>query len=169
VAALGGRLRALLARRRSSEAYYYSLEAQKDQLLVMLEPSSMIPDPEVISVQPRKRYSSAFKLRIIAEADAAVGPGEIAALLRREGLYSSALTEFRKQRAKGKLGPMVSKADPSATRSGALLRQVTQLERENRQLRRDLSRASLVNDVQKKVSELLGIVLPDVPEDPSSP
>jgi len=135
----------------------------------MLEPSSVVPDPEVISVRPRKRYSSAFKLRIIAEADAAVGPGEIAALLRREGLYSSALTEFRKQRAKGKLGMPVSKAPPPPERSGALLRQVTQLERENRQLRRELSRASLVNDVQKKVSELLGIILPDVPEDPPSP
>ena len=134
----------------------------------MLEPSSAVPDPEVISVHPRKRYSSAFKLRIIAEADAAVGPGEIGALLRREGLYSSALTEFRKQRAKGKLGTPASKADPSAARSAALLRQVTQLERENRHLRRELSRAALVNDVQKKVSELLGIVLPDVTEDPPS-
>ena len=134
----------------------------------MLEPSSAVPDPEVISVHPRKRYSSAFKLRIIAEADAAVGPGEIGALLRREGLYSSALTEFRKQRAKGKLGTATSKADPSAARSAALLRQVTQLELENRHLRRELSRAALVNDVQKKVSELLGIVLPDVTEDPPS-
>ncbi len=121
----------------------------------MLEPSSVVPDPEVISVHHRKRCSSAFKLRIIAEADAAVGPGEIAALLRREGLYSSALTEFRKQRAKGKLGVPVSNVAASSERSGALLRQVTQLERENRQLRRDLSRASLVNDVQKKYPSYL--------------
>jgi len=134
----------------------------------MLEPSSAVPDPEVISVHPRKRYSSAFKLRIIAEADAAVGPGEIGALLRREGLYSSALTEFRKQKAKGKLTAPAAQADAAPVRSAALLRQVTQLERENRHLRRELSRAALVNDVQKKVSELLGIVLPDVTQDPPS-
>jgi transposase-like protein len=129
----------------------------------------MPPDPEVISVHPRKRYSSAFKLRIIAEADAAVGPGEIAALLRREGLYSSALAEFRKQRAKGKLSASALQAEPSPSRNGALLRQVAVLEREVRHLRRELSRATLVNDVQKKVSELLGIILPDPTEDRPSP
>jgi len=122
----------------------------------MVEPSSEAPDPEVISVHPRKRYSSAFKLRIIAEADAATGPGEIAALLRREGLSSSALAEFRKQRAKGKLGTASTKADSSAAQSGALLRQVAQLELENRHLRRELSRAALVNDVQKKYPNCLG-------------
>lgn len=116
-------------------------------------------------MRTRKRYNSAFKLRILAEADAAAGPGEVAAILRREGLYSSTLADFRQQRTKGKLGKSGSPNTPSSAREGVLHRQVAQLERENRRLQRDLTRAALVIDVQKKVSELLGITLSDTTDD----
>ena len=135
----------------------------------MKDTDTVIPDPEVSSARPRKRHSTAFKLRILAEADAAVGPGEVAAMLRREGLYSSSLTYFRHQRAIGKLTTPALKGAQSSDRSAALGRQVANLERENRQLRRDLSRASLVIDVQKKVSELLGISLTDTSDDLQNP
>ena len=125
--------------------------------------TSAIPDPEVTSIRPRKRYGVAFKLRILSESDAAVGPGELAALLRREGLYSSTLADFRQQRTNGKLidkgkliAPVSASASSSAARCGVLVRQVAQLERENRRLHRDLSRASLVIDVQKKFPNCLG-------------
>lgn len=127
--------------------------------------NSAIPDPEVLSARPRKRYSRAFKLRILAEAEAAVGPGEVAALLRREGIYSSTLADFRDQRAKGKLAVSNGQSTAAPARSESQVRQVAKLEREVRRLRRDLRRATLVIDVQKKVSELLGITLPDMTDD----
>jgi transposase-like protein len=130
--------------------------------------NSAIPDPEVPSARPRKRYSKAFKLRILAEAEAAVGPGEVAALLRREGMYSSTLADFRDQRSKGKLSGSNAQSAPAPVRSESQVRQVARLEREVRGLRRDLRRATLVIDVQKKVSELLGITLTDVTDDQDS-
>jgi transposase-like protein len=132
----------------------------------MTDLTSSIPDPEVSATRSRKRYSRAFKLRILSEADAAVGPGELAALLRREGMYSSTLADFRRQRSQGKLATRAVQKPPSSARSEVQAREVAKLERENRRLRRDLSRANLVIDVQKKVSELLGISLSDETDDP---
>jgi len=131
----------------------------------MTDSTSTIPDPEVSPTSPRRRYSTAFKLRILSEVDAAIGPGEVAALLRREGMYSSTLADFRKQRARGKLSAPTTQNAHSSVRSDNQVRQVAKLERENRRLRRDLSRANLVIDVQKKVSELLGITLSDATDD----
>jgi transposase-like protein len=124
-----------------------------------------IPDPEVSSHRTQKRYTKAYKLRILSEVDNLVGPGEIAALLRREGMYASTLSDFRSQLAQGKLSATSDQTAKASPRNAAHDRQVAKLERENRRLRRDLSRATLVIDVQKKVSELLGITLAEVPED----
>ncbi len=112
------------------------------------------PDPEVPAKATRRRFTKEYKLSILREADACRHPGEIGALLRREGLYSSHLTAWRKQRSEGTLGakgrgPKPGQPDPL----------VRELERENRRLKRQLTRAHTVIDVQKKVSSLLGIPL----------
>jgi hypothetical protein len=83
-------------------------------------------------------------------------------------MYSSTLADFRKQRAQGKLGPPATQNVRVSSRRDAQSHEVAKLERENRRLRRDLSRATLVIDVQKKVSELLGITLTDMTEDRDS-
>lgn len=116
-----------------------------------------LPDPEVAEKRRRRRFSAADKLRILAQADACE-PGQLGALLRREGLYSSNLTTWRQQREAGILaglqprqrGPKVVAADPQALRIEAL-------ERECAQLRRRLEQAETIIEVQKKVSLLLGL------------
>jgi transposase len=113
------------------------------------------PDPEVPERPQRRRFTREYKLAILAETDAAPN-GEIAAILRREGLYSSHLANFREQRAGGALSGEARKRGPKANQ---LLGEVAKLRRENERLRRDLANAQLVIDVQKKVSKLLGIPL----------
>jgi len=113
-----------------------------------------VPDPEVPAKATRRRFPTDYKLSILRQADACRHPGEIGALLRREGLYSSHLTAWRKQRDQGILGnrrrgPQSTKPDPHTL----------ELERENRRLKKQLQRAQIIIDVQKKVSTLLGIPL----------
>ena len=131
----------------------------------MTDITPTIPDPEVPAFRTQKRYATAYKMRILAEVDKLIGPGEVAALLRREGLYASTLSDFRSQLAQGKLDPPSATGAKRPVKSETHDRQVAKMEREIRKLRRDLSRANLVIDVQKKVSELLGITLAEVPED----
>ena len=64
---------------------------------------ALAPDPELAARAARRRFTAAYKLRIVQEADACSEPGEVGALLRREGLYSSHLTKWRKQREDGAL------------------------------------------------------------------
>ena len=121
-----------------------------------------VPDPAVNEKAKRRRFTAEYKLRIVREADACRHPGEIGALLRREGLYSSLLTEWRRQRDR------VAKAALAATKRGPKARavdpRVKQLEHENAKLRRRNQRVELMLDIQKKASELLGIPLN--PHDP---
>ena len=119
------------------------------------------PAPEVLERGTRRRFSAEYKLRILREADACKGDGDVGALLRREGLYSSHLVSWRKQRDEGlssrKRG---RKANPSRKR-------IKELERENARLRKRLKRTDLLLDIQKKASELLGIPLnsPDIEDE----
>jgi transposase-like protein len=116
------------------------------------------PDPEVPETVPRRRFTAAFKLRILQQADQCTQPGEIGALLRREGLYSSHLATWRRQRAEGLLKGLMPKkrgrkkkpVDPSAVR-------IAQLEKETLRLKQQLRRAEIIIDAQKKISEILGI------------
>lgn len=116
-------------------------------------------DPEV-RAKPRRQFSATYKVKILEEADACKNGREVGALLRREGLYSSHLSTWRKQREEGTLAGLKPKkrgrkakpADPSAEK-------VKQLEAENRKLKRRLERVELMLDIQKKASELLGIPL----------
>jgi transposase-like protein len=94
-------------------------------------------------------------------ADACTAPGELASLLRREGIYSSTLNDFRKQKARGVLDrKSVSPKDAKATAPNSqALKDLAASERENRRLRRELEKARILLDLQKKVSELMGVSL----------
>jgi transposase-like protein len=127
------------------------------------------PDPQVVPKAERRRFSAEYKQRILAEADACTARGQIGALLRREGLYSSHLDKWRTQRERGALQALAPqkrgpKPDPQAAA-------IAQLRRENELLRTRLQRAEHIIDVQKKLAELLGMLPPETPSsaEPSSP
>ncbi len=116
-----------------------------------------IPDPEVPEKPARRKFTAEYKLRILRETDLA-GPGEIGAILRREGLYSSLLSSWRQQRDKGMLqGLTPKKRGRKAKPTNPLARRVEELERENRKLQKRLEQADTIIEFQKKVSEVLGI------------
>jgi transposase len=125
------------------------------------------PDPEVVSTAKRRAFSKAEKLRILAAADACVAPGDIGALLRREGIYSSHLATWRKQRQiAGETGALERKRGPKADPAAARERRVLELEKEVERLRAKLVKADLIIDVQKKLSTLLGLSTDDTPSGP---
>jgi transposase len=120
-----------------------------------------MPDPEVVVKAQRRHFTAEYKRRILQEADACTQSGEIGALLRREGLYSSHLNTWRYQRTRGELQGLTPakrgrKADPQAAENARLLRETVRLKAQ-------LARAELIIEVQKKVSQLLG--LPEIPLD----
>lgn len=117
---------------------------------------------EVLARPERRKFSLEYKLRILREADRCSRPGELGTLLRREGLYSSTLSNWRRARARGDLvGTGIRKRGPKARPVDESSKRIMKLERENRRLKRRLERAEAVIDVQKKVSELLGVDLPE--------
>ena len=115
------------------------------------------PDPEVVEKPKRRRFSAEYRLRIVREADACKEPGQIGALLRREGLYSSLLSAWRRQRDKEALKGLRSKK--RGPKSKAVDPRVRHLEREVSQLKRKLEQAETIIDIQKKVAGILGIPL----------
>jgi transposase len=118
------------------------------------------PDPEVPAKAARRRFTADYKLRILRLADACTVPGSLGALLRREGLYSSNLTAWRRQRDAGTLSALTSKKRGRKTQGrDPLLLENTKLRKENERLTRRLRQAELIIDVQKKVSQILGIPL----------
>ena len=122
-----------------------------------------VPDPAVEAKAKRRRFTAEYKVRILREVERVKESGEIGAILRREGLYSSLLTQWRRDRdrvakaglAARKRGPKAKVVDPK----------VKQLERENAKLRRRNERVELMLGIQKKVSELLGIPLKSLDND----
>jgi transposase-like protein len=120
------------------------------------------PNPEVVARPTRRRFTAEYKQRILVEADTAKAePGAIGALLRREGLYSSHLVDWRRDRAAGIRQALTPQPrGPKATRH-PLGEENAQLRRENQRLTEHLRKAELVIDVQKKVAALLGRSLPD--------
>jgi Transposase. len=118
----------------------------------------LVPDPEVAATAKRRQFSSSEKRRILAAADHCSEPGAIGALLRREGIYSSQLATWRKQREateRAALEPKKRgrKADPAIAEA----RRVAELTKENDRLRRKLAQAHTIIDVQKKLCTLLGL------------
>ncbi len=121
-------------------------------------PGIASPDPEVLEKKPRRNHTAKYKLRILAEADACDQPGQIGALLRREGLYSSNLTAWRRQREKGLLHAMTpKKRGRKKKQKNPLAKHVAQLENENKRLQLKLKKAELIIEAQKKMAEILGI------------
>ena len=118
-------------------------------------------ETEVTAKPRRRRFTAEYKQRILYEAAACTKPGEIGALLRREGLYSSNLVDWRRARERGVLAALApKKRGPVAKVINPLVRRVAELEREILRLQRRADRAEALVEVQKKVSELLGIQLP---------
>ena len=117
------------------------------------------PDPEVLEKAKRRRFSAEYKLRILEEAEACRESGEIAALLRREGLYSSHLTDWRRAQREGALGALSKQRGPKGRGRDAVARENEQLRKENDRLRRRLRQAETILEIQKKASEILGIPL----------
>ena len=116
------------------------------------------PDPEVPEKKSRRKHTAKYKLRILEEADACNQLGQIGALLRREGLYSSSLTTWRRQREKGLLQVLTPKKRGRKEKEiNPLAKRVSQLEKENRRLEQKLKKAELIIEAQKKMSEILGI------------
>lgn len=118
---------------------------------------------EVVAKPKRRQHSAEYKLRILQELDACSGKGEIGAVLRREGLYSSLVSKWREQREKGSLNGLSGqkrgpKVDPNAT-------ELARLQRENKRLKEQLERAELIIEVQKKVARLMGETPPPSNED----
>ena len=120
-------------------------------------PRPVVPDPEVPEKARRRRFKAAYKLEILKAVDACSQPGEIGALLRREGLYSSHLSKWRQQRDAGALkGLWPRKRGRKARPVDRQAKRITQLERENERLRHKLEQAEMIIDVQKKLSRILG-------------
>lgn len=112
-----------------------------------------IPDPEVTPRAERRHYTAEYKQRILDEIDHAQEPGEIGAILRREGLYSQIISKWRQQRQRGALnGSQDRRRGPQPHPEAAELKR---LQAENERLQARLEQAELIIEVQKKVSQLL--------------
>jgi transposase len=125
---------------------------------IVATPASASPE---LSDRPRRRtFTARDKLRILAETDHAAETGGISAILRREGLYSSALATWRKQRDAGALGALhPGKRGPKIAAPNPLAAELALVQRDNVRLTRRLKRAEAIIDLQKKVAELLGVPL----------
>ena len=115
------------------------------------------PDPEVPEKKPRRKFTAKYKLQILQEAEACK-PGELGAFLRKNGLYSSNLTTWRRQKEDGLLQALSpKKRGRKEKEKNPLSQRVAELERETERLRRKLKKAETIIEVQKKISEILGI------------
>ena len=109
---------------------------------------------EVVAKPKRRQHTAEYKLRLLRELDGCTRKGEVGAILRREGLYSSLISKWREQREEGILSGLGGqrrgpKVDPNAA-------ELARLQRENKRLKEKLERAELIIDVQKKVARLIG-------------
>jgi len=116
-----------------------------------------VPDPEMVEKAKRRQFSPEYKLRVLGEADACRGEGQLGALLRREGLYSSHLTTWRRQRETGALAGMRGKKRGPKGRDEDP--RVKQQAREIARLQKQLKQAVTIIEIQKKVAGILGIPL----------
>ena len=129
------------------------------------ENAPLSPKPHLTQAKPvRRRYSREEKLRILRLVDTCTERGQVAAILRREGIYYSTLNDFRKQQQQGRLATKTERAKHDSYDNE---NELARLRRENVRLQYKLEKAELIIDVQKKVSHLLGLTMTiqtDVPE-----
>ena len=117
------------------------------------------PNPEVVERPHRRQFTAAYKLQILDEADGCRMPGQLGAVLRREGLYSSHLRDWRRQRTQGTLSTLAPhRRGRPATPPHEI--ELTRLRHENDRLSRQLAAAEAIVEIQKKVSALLGLTQP---------
>jgi transposase-like protein len=122
--------------------------------------ATSLREVEVAVKAERRRFTAEYKQKVLREADNCRQSGEIGALLRREGLYWSNLTHWRRQRESGELAGLTAKRrGPQRREKNPLAERVQELERDNLQLKRRAQRAEGIVELQKKVSEILGIEL----------
>jgi transposase len=126
-----------------------------------------LTDSEVTPKAKRRIFSAAYKKKILAEMDAAAGSGQIGELLRREGIYSSTLTRWRRERDNAVDSAFSRKRGPEPKRN-PLTAENEKLRRQNQRLQEDLRKAEIIIDVQKKVAMLLGRPLASVPDSENS-
>ena len=120
------------------------------------------PDPEVVAKPKRRTYTAEYKLGILQEAEAAAATrGGIGALLRREGLYSSLLATWRRERANGILEALTPQKRGPKSKRHPMDEENQKLRRQNARLTEDLRKAHIIIDVQKKVAALLGHPIPE--------
>ena len=117
--------------------------------------SDVQSETQVVPRPKRRRFTASYKLKIVQAADACTGPGQISALLRHEGLYSSNLSTWRRQKARGELSLLSPvKRGPKTDETA---KENERLKRENEKLKKKLDQAETIIDVQKKLSKLLGL------------
>lgn len=121
---------------------------------------SHAPNPEVEAKAKRRKFSAAYKSRVLREIDAS--PGQTGAILRREGLYSSHLSKWREQREAGTLAALGKKRGPKGKSTSELENE--KLRKENARLVRELEKAQILIGAQKKLAEILGVDLPKIAE-----
>ena len=125
-----------------------------------------VEETEVVAKARRRRFSAKQKRAIVQEADACKRPGEIGALLRREGLYSSHLSTWRREVEKRELAALEpKKRGPKGVAVDPKEQELVALRRENAALKSRAERAELLVAIQKKVSQILGVELPKLDED----
>jgi len=130
------------------------------EMSTSLEGRAVATETEVVAKAQRRRFPAAEKLRILREADGCKRPGELGALLRREGLFSSHLAKWRAARKRGELAGLTARRrGPPAQRPDPRDRRIAELEREIKRVTARLERAEALIEVQKKVSLLLGVPL----------
>lgn len=123
--------------------------------------TTTIPDPEVAAKPTRRRFTAEYKLRMLREADSQRELGAIGALLRREGLYSTHLSAWRRERERGALETLrARRRGPKPDATQALRQQVAALEAERQRLQERLRQAEAIITAQKKLSEILGLAGP---------
>jgi transposase len=132
--------------------------ADRPSVPVALPDGEQRPDPEVASTKPRRRFTARYKLRILRAVDACEQPGEIGVLLRREGLYHSHIQTWRRQMEAGILSGLAPKQRGRKKKPvNPLAEEIARLQKENQRLQRKLKQAETIIEVQKKISEILGI------------
>jgi transposase len=127
-----------------------------------------VPDPEVVPKAKRRQFNAKYKLRILEEADRCTERGQIGELLRREGLYSSHLSKWRQQRARGQLQGLAPKKRGRKSQDPSVA-ELARLRRENERLRVQLEQAEIIIDVQKKLAQLLGLPTDETESDENEP